>query len=64
MIFSWTKLFCKDRYSSALITEEVVEGLKRNSGRFRGSVRISQGRIFTDEEYDTWHKRIAKTPLP
>lgn len=64
MDLKWTELIDKDMPAFGPITKEVVDGIKKTRGRFRGSVRISQGKIFTDEEYEAWRKRVLKTALP
>jgi len=62
--FSWIKLFCKDRYKSG-ITEEDVEYTREITGVIPcNDVRIVQGRFWTTEGYETWRKKILKTPLP
>ena len=33
-------------------------------GRLRGSVRIATGRIWPQEEYEDFRKRVLRTPLP
>ncbi len=37
---------------------------EKNSSRFRGSVRMSTGRFYTDADYEAKRKIILSTPLP
>lgn len=46
------------------ITQKMVEETKRLSAKFRGNVRISTGRIYTDDEYKRYRRKVADTPLP
>jgi len=46
------------------ITEAVIRETERQSERFRGSVRISTRRIYTDDEFEARRKMIMETPLP
>ncbi len=46
------------------ITKEVVDCILKEASRFRGGVRLSIGRIWTNKEYDERRKRILSTPLP
>lgn len=47
-----------------VVTEEVREETKRESGRFRGSMRISQGLFYTDKEYAEMRQEELKHKLP
>jgi hypothetical protein len=46
------------------ITNETRKQTKKESHRFRGSVRISNGNFYTDDEYENQRQRILNTPLP
>jgi hypothetical protein len=46
------------------ITDKVREITQKESGRFRGSVRLSLGRFWTDKEYEEYRKKVLNTPLP
>ena len=46
------------------ITKEVISCILNEASRFRGGVRLSIGRIWTNKEYDERRKRILNTPLP
>lgn len=58
------KLF-KAEMPAVPITESTVNVTKKTSRRFfRGSVRISMGRFWTDKNYKKYRDRILNTPLP
>ena len=46
------------------ITKEVINCILNEAKRFRGGVRLSVGRIWTNKEYDKRRKRILSTRLP
>lgn len=46
------------------ITEKTLAETNRQKFRFRGSVRIATGRIYTDDEYEARRRKILGTPLP
>jgi len=46
------------------ITKEVINCILNEASRFRGGVRLSIGRVWTNKEYDERRKRILNTPLP
>ncbi len=47
-----------------VVTEEVREETKRDSGRFRGSMRISTGLFYTEQEYADMRREELKHKLP
>lgn len=46
------------------ITKETTEQVLANPKRFRGSVRVSTGRIWEDAEFGKRRDRVDRTPLP
>jgi cysteine sulfinate desulfinase/cysteine desulfurase-like protein len=42
------------------ITSSTIEYIGRNPTKYRGSVRISTGAIYTDEEFKKLHKYLLK----
>jgi len=57
--------FEKDFPTKISITDETVKIAKENSGKYRGSVRVSSGRFYTDNSYSefrmkTWGKSKNK----
>ena len=46
------------------VTAKSKELTIKESHRFRGSVRITCGKFYTDEEFESRRKRILSTPLP
>jgi len=61
---SWVDWIDVDFPERGPITQKTVEETKRLSSKFRGNVRISTGRIYTDEEYQRYRQRVLGTPLP
>ncbi len=60
----WRSFIRKDLPKIGPITKETVQYTLENAARFRGSVRSSLGRIWTDEDYEERRNRILNTPLP
>ena len=60
---AWTEYIDVDMPDRGPITKESVECTKKESGRIRGSVRLSTGRLWTDEDYEARHDRVYNTPL-
>ena len=46
------------------ITKNTKKDVINNSSSYRGSVRLSTGRFFTDSEYQNKKKKVLNTPLP
>lgn len=60
----WKELIGVDLPKDKPITEETRTLTKNESSRFRGSVRLSTGRIWTEKEYEEHRKLVLNTPLP
>jgi hypothetical protein len=54
----------RDFPESGPVTSEARDAAKKLAGRFRGSVRVSTGRFWTDEEYQRHRAAVLRTPLP
>ena len=61
---NWTDFIDKDLPEAGPITEETCAQSRGEAARYRGSVRVSTGRIWTDREYKDWRDRVLSTPLP
>jgi hypothetical protein len=46
------------------VTSKTREHTVKESHRFRGSVRITYGKFYTDEEFESRRKRVLNTSLP
>jgi hypothetical protein len=46
------------------VTDKTREITRREADRFRGSVRLSLGKFWTDKEYEEYRKKVLNTPLP
>lgn len=60
----WQDVVDTDFPEMAPITEQTVDDAVLNGSRFRGSVRISTGRIWTDKDFQARRERVRNTPLP
>lgn len=60
----WREVLTEDLPRVATVTLKTVEMALRQGQRYRGSMRISTGRIWTDEEYEKQRAKILATPLP
>ncbi len=60
----WQELVEVDPPSNAPITDETKRRTVEYSGRFRGSVRVALGLLWTDEEYAKYRTDVLKRPLP
>lgn len=61
---NWTKLINKDFPTAGPVTEETRARTRRESGRYRGSIRISTARFRTDQEHEDRRQLELGTPLP
>jgi hypothetical protein len=61
---NWKDLIDVDPPKDTPITEETREQAQKEACRYRGSVRISTGRFYTDQEYKEKREKILNTPLP
>lgn len=61
---NWLDVLDRDFPDTGPITKEIVAETQRLSGKHRGSMRISTGRIWTDDEYNRRRDEVKKTPLP
>jgi len=50
-------------FSDLKVDENARELTKSLANRFRGGVRISLGKFYTDEEWESRRKKILNTPL-
>lgn len=46
------------------ITNKTISCTLENAGRFRGAVRASMGRIWTNKDFEARRKRVLNTRLP
>ena len=63
-LLNWKKALFKDLPSEQPITQKSLQNVKKFSHRYRGSVRISNGLIWTDREVEESRKREYNHPLP
>lgn len=60
----WKKLIDVPMPKTGSVTDEAIVETRKNAHRFRGSTRISTGRIWADRDYEAWRKKVLNTPLP
>ena len=60
----WSESIDIDLAARQPITEKTREVARKAAGRFRGSVRVSMGRFYTDEEFEAKRKRYSADNLP
>ena len=46
------------------VTEAALREIEKNAGKYRGSVRLAIGRIYTDQEFEQRRQRVLAQPLP
>jgi hypothetical protein len=62
--YDWKKLIDVDMPRMGPITDTVRVRTQEEAARFRGNVRISTGRFYTDDELLRRRARALATPLP
>lgn len=60
----WRDVLNVDFPKSRSVTRNTVALAKQEGRRFRGSMRVSTGRIWTGRDYEKFRKRVLNTPLP
>lgn len=61
---NWTEFIDKDFPPTGPVTEETRTRTLQESGRYRGSIRISTARFRTDQEHEERRQLELGTPLP
>ena len=64
MEINWRRLINRAEPSMGEVTKESVDCAKDNAKRFRGSMRMSTGRVWTDKEIEERRQYVLNTPLP
>jgi hypothetical protein len=60
----WRDVLNVDFPESRPVTKSTVSLAKKEGRRFRGSMRVSTGRIWTERNYEKFRQRVLSTPLP
>jgi len=63
-ILAWNEAIKADLPTNVAVTERTREAVQAQATRFRGSVRLATGRIYTDAEYEERRTRVLNTKLP
>lgn len=61
---NWREVLTADLPGGAPVTRKTVEMVREHSRRYRGGMRISTGRIWTDADYEKRRAKVLATPLP
>jgi len=61
---SWQEVLTADLPRSTAITQKTVATALEQGRRYRGSMRIASGRIWTDADFEHWRAKVLATPLP
>ncbi len=60
----WRVVMTTDFPSAKPITQSTVDLALKEGRRFRGSMRVSTGRIWTDRAFERFRTKVLGTPLP
>jgi hypothetical protein len=60
----WRDVLTADFPSMKPVTQNTVDLALKEGRRFRGSMRVSTGRIWTDRDFERFRTRVLNTPLP
>jgi hypothetical protein len=60
----WREVLTTDLPRGVPVTRKTVEMIREQSQRYRGGMRISTGRIWTDADYEKRRAKVLATPLP
>ncbi|KPK75781.1 MAG: hypothetical protein AMJ79_09735 [Phycisphaerae bacterium SM23_30] len=60
----WKDMIDVDMPTMGPITEEIRKQTREQAARYRGGVRVSTGRFWTDAEYKKYRDKVLSTPLP
>lgn len=60
----WRDVITLDFPKTGAITKETVGLIKQESLRFRGNMRMATGRIWEDEAFEKYRRKVLSTPLP
>lgn len=60
---TWAEYINDDMPKRGPVTKESIECTLKEARRFRGSVRLSTGRLWTDEDFEARRNRVLNIPL-
>jgi hypothetical protein len=60
----WREVIDKDFPEMGEVTPETLEEIEREGHRYRGGVRLSTKRVWTDAEYEERRRKVLAEPLP
>jgi len=60
----WRELVKEDYPEMGPVTAKTLAGIKKHRHRFRGSMRLSTGRVWQDDEFEARRRRVLNSKLP
>ncbi len=63
-LHGWRDVLTSDFPSAKPVTQKTVDLVLKEGRRFRGSMRVSTGRIWTDRDFEQFRAKVLNTPLP
>lgn len=63
-LLDWKAVIRMDFPKCQPVTKQTIDAIMAEGHRFRGSMRVSTGRIWTDSEFEARRARVLATPLP
>ena len=63
-LLGWRAVIRRNMPEQPPITDEIRRHTIEHSARFRGSVRLSTGSFWTNDEYEKERGKAMSTPLP
>ena len=60
----WHAVIEKDFPPMGEVTSETLAKIERDGYHYRGGVRISTKRVWTDAEYENRRRKVLSQPLP
>jgi hypothetical protein len=63
-LLGWRAVIRRNMPEQPKISEDIRQHTIEHAARFRGSVRLSTGAFWTDDEYERERNKALNTPLP
>jgi len=60
----WQDVLTDDFPTAKPVTQKAVDLALKEGRRFRGSMRVSTGRMWTDRDFERFRAKVLNTPLP
>lgn len=63
-MLDWHAVIDKDFPEMGEVTQETLEQIEDEAHRYRGGVRVSTKRVWTDAEYEERRRQVLSADLP